>query len=79
MVDTKLIDGKAHAAKLRAAAAAAATTLKAQAGIVPGLCTILVGDHPASQIYVRSKTKACLEAGFATMELRQLEFYFFTR
>jgi methylenetetrahydrofolate dehydrogenase (NADP+) / methenyltetrahydrofolate cyclohydrolase len=68
VIDTKLIDGKAQAAKLRAEIAASATSLKAQAGVVPGLCAVLVGDDPASQIYVRSKAKASIEAGFASFE-----------
>jgi methylenetetrahydrofolate dehydrogenase (NADP+) / methenyltetrahydrofolate cyclohydrolase len=68
LVDTKLIDGKALAVRLRADIAARATALKAERGIVPGLCTVLVGDDPASQIYVRSKAKASLEAGFASLE-----------
>ncbi len=54
--------------RLRAAVAAAATHLKSQHGIVPGLCAVLVGDDPASQIYVRSKGKASIEAGFASFE-----------
>jgi len=68
VVDTKLIDGKARAAKLRAAVAARAAALKIERGIVAGLCTVLVGDDPASQIYVRSKGKASIEAGFASFE-----------
>jgi methylenetetrahydrofolate dehydrogenase (NADP+) / methenyltetrahydrofolate cyclohydrolase len=68
VIDTKLIDGKAQAAKLRAEIAASAASLKAQAGVVPGLCAVLVGDDPASQIYVRSKAKASIEAGFASFE-----------
>ena len=68
MLDTKLIDGKAQAAQLRADVAARAAALKAERGVVPGLCTILVGEDPASQIYVRSKAKASIEAGFASFE-----------
>ena len=68
MPETKLIDGKAHAAKLRANVAAQAAALKAERGVVPGLCTVLVGDDHASQIYVRSKGKASIEAGFASFE-----------
>ena len=68
MVDTRLIDGKARAAGLRAAVAAAAAALKAQHGIVPGLCAVLVGEDPASQVYVRSKGKATIEAGLASFE-----------
>jgi methylenetetrahydrofolate dehydrogenase (NADP+)/methenyltetrahydrofolate cyclohydrolase len=68
VVDTKLIDGKARAARLRTHVAAQAAGLKAARGIVPGLCAVLVGDDPASQIYVRSKAKASTEAGFASFE-----------
>lgn len=68
MVDTKLIDGKARAARLRSHVAAQAAALKAARSIVPGLCAVLVGDDPASQIYVRSKAKASTEAGFASFE-----------
>ncbi|MGP0095258.1 MAG: bifunctional methylenetetrahydrofolate dehydrogenase/methenyltetrahydrofolate cyclohydrolase FolD [Xanthobacteraceae bacterium] len=63
MVDTKLIDGKARAARLSADVAAVAADLKAKSGVVPGLCAVLVGDDPASQIYVRSKGKAMVAAG----------------
>jgi len=71
MVDTQLIDGKAHAAALRARVAAAAQALKARHGIVPGLAAVLVGDDPASQIYVRSKGKAATESGIASFEHRR--------
>jgi len=70
MADTHLIDGKAHAAALRARVAAAAGALKAQHGIVPGLAAVLVGDDPASHIYVRSKGKAATECGIASFEHR---------
>src|SRR5690348_9860624 len=68
MPETKLIDGKAHAARLRREVAAHAAALKAEHGIVPGLCTVLVGDDPGSEIYVRSKGKASVEAGLASFE-----------
>jgi methylenetetrahydrofolate dehydrogenase (NADP+)/methenyltetrahydrofolate cyclohydrolase len=67
-IETKLIDGKPHAARLRASVAAAAATLKAQRGIVPGLATVLVGDDPASAVYVRGKTKATIDAGLHSFE-----------
>jgi methylenetetrahydrofolate dehydrogenase (NADP+)/methenyltetrahydrofolate cyclohydrolase len=66
VIDTKLIDGKAQAAKLRTAIGEQAAALKAERGIVPGLCAVLVGDDPASQIYVRSKAKAIIEAGLVS-------------
>lgn len=59
---TKLIDGKALAARLRADLAPRIERLKA-AGHTPGLAVILVGDDPASAIYVRNKVKACEEVG----------------
>jgi methylenetetrahydrofolate dehydrogenase (NADP+) / methenyltetrahydrofolate cyclohydrolase len=68
VVETRLIDGRVRAAALRAAVAAAAAALKTSTGIVPGLCVILVGDDPASQIYVRSKGKAIDEAGLLSFE-----------
>jgi methylenetetrahydrofolate dehydrogenase (NADP+)/methenyltetrahydrofolate cyclohydrolase len=66
--DTRLIDGKARAAGLRADVAAAAIALKARSGIVPGLSTVLVGDDPASEVYVRGKVKATREAGLHSFE-----------
>lgn len=57
------MDGKALSAKVRGQILAETDALKAQ-GIVPGLAVILVGDDPASEIYVRNKEKACSECGF---------------
>jgi methylenetetrahydrofolate dehydrogenase (NADP+)/methenyltetrahydrofolate cyclohydrolase len=61
-VSAQLIDGKAVAAKLRGEVATAAAALTAR-GIKPVLAVVLVGDDPASAVYVRSKTKAAREAG----------------
>lgn len=58
----QLINGKELAQKLRAEVAQRAAALKDQ-GITPGLAVILVGDNPASQVYVRNKVKACEESG----------------
>ena len=58
----QLIDGTALSAKLRADVAIRTQTLKAR-GVTPGLAVILVGDDPASAVYVRNKVKACLDAG----------------
>src|ERR1043165_1065448 len=55
------IDGQAVAARLRAEVAAAASALRGQ-GVVPTLAVVLVGDDPASAVYVKSKTKAAREA-----------------
>ncbi len=68
MGDARLIDGKASGAALRLRVAAAAADLKTRHGIVPGLATVLVGEDPASQVYVRSKGKASIEAGLASFE-----------
>ena len=59
----ELIDGKAFAAGLRARIAAEVAALKAAHGITPGLAVVLVGDDPASGVYVRAKRKATAEVG----------------
>ena len=58
----QLIDGVALSKKLRADVAVRATALRAR-GVVPGLAVVLVGDNPASQVYVRNKVKACEDSG----------------
>ncbi|WP_372835706.1 bifunctional methylenetetrahydrofolate dehydrogenase/methenyltetrahydrofolate cyclohydrolase FolD [Puniceibacterium confluentis] len=63
-----LIDGKAFAAKVRAQVAAHVTTLKDKHGITPGLAVVLVGEDPASQVYVRSKGKMTVEVGMNSYE-----------
>jgi methylenetetrahydrofolate dehydrogenase (NADP+)/methenyltetrahydrofolate cyclohydrolase len=68
MPDTKLIDGKARAERLIAEVAAAAAKVKTLSGVAPGLCAVLVGDDPASQVYVRSKGKAAVTAGIASFQ-----------
>ena len=65
-----LIDGKAFAARLREQVAAAVPAFAEQVGRAPGLAVVLVGDDPASQVYVRSKGKATGEAGMAGFEHR---------
>jgi methylenetetrahydrofolate dehydrogenase (NADP+)/methenyltetrahydrofolate cyclohydrolase len=60
-VTAQLIDGKAIAARLRAGVAASAAELRGR-GIAPTLAVVLVGDDPASAVYVRSKTRAAREA-----------------
>jgi methylenetetrahydrofolate dehydrogenase (NADP+)/methenyltetrahydrofolate cyclohydrolase len=59
----RLIDGKAYAERLRAEVAAEAAHLKAQHGLTPGLAVILVGDDPASAVYVRNKGEQTQAAG----------------
>ena len=68
-MSARIIDGKAHAAALRVSVAAAAAALKPR-GIVPGLAAVLVGDDPASEVYVRSKGKASEEAGLRSFQHR---------
>ena len=68
MLATKLIDGKARADRLLADVAAAAASLQGGPGIVPGLCAVLVGRDPASEVYVRSKGKAATAAGIASFQ-----------
>jgi methylenetetrahydrofolate dehydrogenase (NADP+)/methenyltetrahydrofolate cyclohydrolase len=58
----RILDGKAIAAQVRAEVKAGVADLQAR-GIAPGLAVVLVGDDPASQVYVRSKTRACEEVG----------------
>ena len=60
----QLIDGAARARRVRAEAAEGAARMLATRGIAPGLAVILVGDDPASAVYVRNKVRACEEAGF---------------
>ncbi len=62
-MSARIIDGKAIAAELRAAAAAETRRLAAEHGLQPGLAVVLVGDNPVSKSYVGSKSRALLEAG----------------
>ena len=64
----RLIDGKAAAAALRAQVAEAAAAFEAKTGRPPGLAVVLVGEDPASAVYVRSKGKATVEAGMLSVE-----------
>ena len=65
-VTAQLIDGAAIAQRLRAEAAQRTAQLSAR-GITPGLAVILVGDDPASAVYVRNKVKACVESGLRSV------------
>jgi len=66
----KLIDGKAFAADLRAKIMLQVADLKRDHGLTPGLAVVLVGEDPASQVYVRSKGKQTVEAGMNSWEHR---------
>ena len=67
---TKKIDGKALAQKIQGQLAEKVVQMKADYGIVPGLVVILVGDNPASQVYVRNKERSALAAGFKSKTVR---------
>ena len=62
----EIIDGKAHAGALRAQVAEGSAEFLRAAGRRPGMAVVLVGDDPASAVYVRSKGKATVEAGMAS-------------
>ena len=64
----QVIDGKAFAARLRERVAAEVATLREKHGITPGLAVVLVGEDPASSVYVRSKGRQTAEAGMASFE-----------
>lgn len=66
--DPKIIDGKAFAAGLRAKIAIALTSLKDEHNLVPGLAVVLVGEDPASQVYVRNKARQTVEVGMSSFE-----------
>lgn len=60
----KLIDGKLISAQIRGELAEETKALIAETGVTPGLAVIIVGDNPASQVYVRNKRRACEELGY---------------
>lgn len=68
MSQAAVIDGKAFAADLRARVGVAAAAFEAKAGRKAGLAVVLVGEDPASQVYVRNKGKQTVEAGMASFE-----------
>ncbi len=63
-----IIDGKAFAGKVREKVAGHVSRLKEEHGITPGLAVVLVGEDPASQVYVRSKGKMTVEVGMTSIE-----------
>jgi len=66
----RIIDGKVRAEALRAQIADATRLLGQKHGLVPGLAVVLVGENPASQVYVRNKAKMTVEAGMHSVEHR---------
>jgi len=69
MTGTRILDGKETARAVRADVAAHVRALRAR-GTIPGLTVVLVGEDPASQVYVRNKDRAAVEAGFEVRTLR---------
>jgi len=67
-VSARIIDGKAAAATLRAQVAAEVARFRVATGRVPGLAVVLVGEDPASAVYVRNKGRATIEAGMESFE-----------
>ncbi len=65
-MNAKVIDGKLIAEQTRHSVAESVQTFREQTGIVPHLAAVLVGDDPASQVYVRNKEKACEKAGMVS-------------
>lgn len=70
MATATIIDGKQFAARLRASIAAQVARIKSDYGLIPGLAVVLVGEDPASQIYVRNKGLQAREAGMNSFEHR---------
>ncbi len=70
---TLIIDGKSIAEQIRSEVKMNTEVLFNQRGIKPGLAVLLIGENAASQVYVRSKEKACVEAGFHSVVLRMSE------
>ena len=67
MPEATIIDGRAVAADVRERVRAEVSVLGEEAGVTPGLATVLVGEDPASHIYVRRKREACEEVGMASI------------
>lgn len=67
---TGIMDGKAFAAELRGRVATAVSHLESSHGLIPGLAVVLVGEDPASEVYVRNKGKQTVEVGMASFEHR---------
>ena len=65
-----IIDGKLYANALRQRLRQRVARLKTKHGVVPGLAVVLIGEDPASQVYVRNKAKATKEAGLHSIEHR---------
>ncbi|WP_374388900.1 tetrahydrofolate dehydrogenase/cyclohydrolase catalytic domain-containing protein, partial [Sandaracinobacter sp.] len=71
MTTGQIIDGKAHALRLRAEIAQQVITRAAAGARAPCLAVVLVGEDPASQVYVKNKISACRDAGITSIEHRR--------
>ena len=69
-MSARILDGKAFAAHLAGKVAAEAARLKSEHGITPGIAVVLVGDDPASAVYVAAKSRAVHEAGLSAFDHR---------
>ena len=67
-MSARIIDGKTISADLRGKVADAVHRLRRDRGIVPGIAVVLIGDNPASQVYVRNKSKAVAESGMSAFD-----------
>ena len=70
---SQLIDGKTIARQIRKSIKEDVLALNMKHGLTPGLCVILVGDNPASQVYVRNKERACKEVGIHSSVIHMSE------
>ena len=68
MADAEIIDGKAFAQKLLSRIKTATEVIKKQYNSTPGLAVVLVGEDPASEVYVRNKGRQTIECGMASFE-----------
>ncbi|MCP4394260.1 MAG: bifunctional methylenetetrahydrofolate dehydrogenase/methenyltetrahydrofolate cyclohydrolase FolD [Alphaproteobacteria bacterium] len=68
MTQAQIIDGKAFAANLRKHMAVETAKIKEKNGVTPGLAVVLVGEDPASKVYVKNKNKSAVEVGFNSFE-----------
>ena len=69
-MSARIIDGKTIAADLRGRITDAVHRLRRDRGIVPGIAVVLIGDNPASEVYVGRKIKKCAEVGITSFEHR---------
>lgn len=70
MGSAEIIDGKAFASQVRADVGKKAAVLKEKYGLIPGLAVVLVGNDPASEVYVKNKGRSTLEAGMQSFEYK---------